>query len=182
MKSPDTLLRVANFAVERRPGPGPKFRPDPWASPGHAARALGMPDVRGADLPGLQVLHAVVVELAGCLLAGWPTGPTAQRLTDLARLSVARVTLKTSADGSLQPTLLWLDPTPTASLARKIVFELGAMQPGRLRRCARGPCDLLFYDTTRPNTRRWHADSPCGQRERQERFHAARGGIRAEGT
>ncbi|WP_414710672.1 CGNR zinc finger domain-containing protein [Pseudonocardia sp.] len=37
----------------------------------------------------------------------------------------------------------------------------------RLRRCARTACDLLFYDTTRSRTRRWHVEDPCGWRECQ---------------
>jgi hypothetical protein len=32
---------------------------------------------------------------------------------------------------------------------------------------------LLFYDSTKSRTRRWHAEDPCGRRERQ-RAHRMR--------
>jgi predicted RNA-binding Zn ribbon-like protein len=60
-----------------------------------------------------------------------------------------------------------------AALARRLIEELNALEPDRLRRCARPECDLLFYDTTRSRTRRWHAEDPCGWRERQ-RVHRLR--------
>jgi predicted RNA-binding Zn ribbon-like protein len=52
-------------------------------------------------------------------------------------------------------------------------MELAEIDPTRLRRCQRRECDLLFYDTTRSATRRWHAESPCGIRERQRRHRRA---------
>ncbi|HYB26212.1 MAG TPA: CGNR zinc finger domain-containing protein [Solirubrobacteraceae bacterium] len=36
--------------------------------------------------------------------------------------------------------------------------------------CERPECRLLFYGTTRSATQRWHAESPCGVRERQWRY------------
>jgi predicted RNA-binding Zn ribbon-like protein len=55
-----------------------------------------------------------------------------------------------------------------SGLARRLIEELAALEPNRLRRCARTACDLLFYDTTRSRTRRWHAEDPCGWRQRQQ--------------
>jgi predicted RNA-binding Zn ribbon-like protein len=60
-------------------------------------------------------------------------------------------------------------------LACRIVAELGRLEPARLRHCAREACDLLFYDTTRSRTQRWHSESPCGLRERQDRWRKATG-------
>jgi predicted RNA-binding Zn ribbon-like protein len=55
---------------------------------------------------------------------------------------------------------------PPASRAVGIVNELAS---GCLRQCQRKECDLLFFDTTRSRSQRWHAESPCGWLERQHR-------------
>jgi predicted RNA-binding Zn ribbon-like protein len=73
----------------------------------------------------------------------------------------------------LRARLEWSEPTPVATLARRIALELGEIDPRRLKRCERPACELVFYDTTRSATRRWHAESPCGSRERQRRRRAA---------
>jgi predicted RNA-binding Zn ribbon-like protein len=53
-----------------------------------------------------------------------------------------------------------------------VVRELSELEPSRLRRCARPECTLVFYDLTRSATQRWHAERPCGLRERQRRHRA----------
>ena len=74
---------------------------------------------------------------------------------------------------TLRAQLEWSEPTPAATLARKVALELGEIDVTRLKRCERPACNLVFYDTTRSGTQRWHAESPCGNRERQQRFRAA---------
>jgi predicted RNA-binding Zn ribbon-like protein len=90
----------------------------------------------------------------------------------LARGSAGRIELTAGPDGRLRQNLSWEDPSVSAGLARRLVGELAGLEPGRLRRCARSECDLLFYDTTRSRTQRWHAEDPCGWRERQRRHRA----------
>ncbi|MDQ6782700.1 MAG: CGNR zinc finger domain-containing protein [Actinomycetota bacterium] len=70
------------------------------------------------------------------------------------------------------PGLVWDDPSIAAGLARRLAEEVAAMEPNRLRRCARSECPLIFYDTTRSRTQRWHAEDPCGWRERQHHRRA----------
>ena len=167
--TPDTLLRLANLTVPRKPGPGPRIHPDPLARPDTAAEAIGLPRLDAAELDPLRDLHAATVELVDALLGGRPLTRPAARLTRLAAPSAATVRL----DEHLRTRLEWSEPTPTAALARQVVLELGELDPKRLKRCAHPPCDLVFYDTTRSGTRRWHAESPCGTRERQRRYRAA---------
>jgi len=93
---------------------------------------------------------------------------TAADLADLRRLQRASVR---AAEAILVGEAL--DCAELNALARHIIDELDALEPDRLRRCARPECDLLFYDTTRSCTRRWHAEDPCGWRERQ-RVHRQR--------
>jgi predicted RNA-binding Zn ribbon-like protein len=171
--TPDTLLRLANLTVPRKPGRGPRIYPDPLANRKAAAQALGIPRPDTGQLGTLRELHETSVELVEALLAGRPLARPAARLTKLAEPSAATVRLDVGAGQSLRTRLHWSEPTPAATLARQVALELGEIDPKRLKRCALPACDLLFYDTTRSGTRRWHAESPCGARERQRRHRAA---------
>jgi predicted RNA-binding Zn ribbon-like protein len=171
--TPDTLLGLANLTVPRRPGPGPTIRPDPLAAPSSAAQALGLQRVETSQLDGLRELHQTVVELIDCLLAGRSPARPARRLTKLAQPSTATARIQVRENLAFGAHLEWSDPTPVSMLARGIALELAEIDTSRLRRCDRPACNLVFYDTTRSGTRRWHAESPCGSRERQRRYRAA---------
>ena len=171
--TPDTLLRLANLTVPRKPGRGPTIYPDPLAGPAAAAQALGLPRLDTSQLGTLGELHKTIVELVDGLLSGRQVARPAARLTKLARLSVATVRLDVGDDQMLRARLEWSEPTPTAMLACRVALEVGEIDVKRLKRCERPACDLVFYDTTRSGTRRWHAESPCGARERQRRYRAA---------
>ena len=171
--TPHTLLRLANLTVPRRPGRGPRIYPDPLANPKTAAQALGLARLDSARLHTLRELHKTTVDLVDALLGGRPLARLAARLARLAEPSAATVRLNVGEGHSLHTELQWSEPTPTAMLARQVALELGEIDPQRLKRCALPACNLLFYDTTRPGTRRWHAESPCGTRERQRRHRAA---------
>jgi len=179
--SPDLLVRLANLNVARKPGRGATVHPDPLATTDGAADALGLAVTR-SDLDGLRQLQRVVVELVDRVLEGQVVKQQAARITALAQPSWARVQLEVPEGVGLGQRLEWTDPTLVAGLARSVVLELGAIERCRLRRCGRPECELVFYDTTRSNTRRWHAESPCGQRERQRRHRAARGLQRETGA
>ena len=97
----------------------------------------------------------------------------AARLTDLAQTSSATVRLDVGDHQALRAQLEWSEPTPSAGLARAVALELGEIDVARLKRCERPACNLVFYDKTRSGTQRWHAESPCGNRERQRRHRAA---------
>ena len=171
--TPDTLLRLANLTVPRKPGRGPRIYPDPLANRKTATEALGIPRLDTAQLRTLRELHTTSVELVDALLDGRALARPAARLTRLAEPSAATVRLDVGDGQSLRTRLQWSEPTPTATLARQVALELGEIDPKRLKRCALPGCDLIFYDTTRSGTRRWHAESPCGARERQRRYRAA---------
>jgi predicted RNA-binding Zn ribbon-like protein len=181
--TPDTLLSLANLTVARKPGRGPTIYPDPLASPATAMRALSLLRLSTSQLGGLRELHETVAQLVDSLLNGRSVARPAARLTELAQPSVATVRLGVSENRPLHARLEWSDPTPVASLARRVALELGEIDVTRLKRCERPPCNLVFYDTTRSGTRRWHAESPCGNRERQRRHRSAQHvGPRTEDT
>jgi predicted RNA-binding Zn ribbon-like protein len=137
-------------------------------------QALSLPRLGTSQLGALRELHKTVVQLVDNLLNGRSVARPAARLTELAQPSVATVRLGVSENRTLHARLEWSDPTIAATLARRVALELGEIDLTRLKRCERPPCDLVFYDTTRSGTRRWHADSPCGNRERQRRHRIVR--------
>lgn len=173
---PELLVRLANLEVARKPGRGPRLEPDPLANTGSAAGALGVELVSVQDLAALRELHRLVAELVARLLDGRRVNALARRLNGLAAPSAARTALAVIDGGRLRERLEWSDPTLVSGLARRVVHELGTVEPARLRRCARPECELVFYDMTKSKTQRWHAESPCGRRERQRRFREAHGG------
>jgi predicted RNA-binding Zn ribbon-like protein len=138
--------------------------------PGTAARQLA-PVVSGPvtadDLPALRLVQQAAADAAEALLTGAPVDTAA--VNALAGASRARIELAVGHDGRLRQFLAWQDPSIAARLARSLAGELAGLDPQRLRRCARPECDLVFYDTTRSRTQRWHAEDPCGWRERQRR-------------
>lgn len=175
--TPDTLLTLANLTVPRKPDRGPTVHPDPLANPTEAARTLGLPRLDTSQLPALRELHKTIVQLVNALISRRSVARPAARLTKLAQSSTATVRLDAGHDRDLRARLDWSDPTPAAALARRVALELAEIDLQRLRQCERSECNLFFYDTTRPGTQRWHAESPCGARERQRRYRASHAGA-----
>ena len=171
--TPDTLLTLANLTVPRKPDRGPTVHPDPLARADTAADALAIPPPDGSELAVLRELHETIIQLVDGLLSGGQVDGPAARLTELARPSVATVRLDAGEGQPLHVRLEWSETTAAATLARRAALELAEIDVTRLKRCERPACNLIFYDTTRSRTQRWHAESPCGNRERQRRYRAA---------
>ena len=107
-----------------------------------------------------------------------PEGPLERALGRSARPRCTAVECPATAAQALslarvRTRLEWSRATATAALARRVAVELGEIEVTRLKRCERAACNLVFYDTTRSRTQRRHAESPCGNRERQRRYRAA---------
>jgi hypothetical protein len=169
---PDVLVTLANLGRPRRPSgvgapvTGPVL-PD-VAGATRQLSGLAVGPVTGAGLSALRRLQAFAADAAVVILAGRMPDPAP--LNALASDSQARLRLVDSG-GALRQELLWDDGSGAAQLARRLIAELASLDSTRLRMCARPECTLLFYDTTRSRTRRWHAEDPCGWRERD---HARR--------
>jgi predicted RNA-binding Zn ribbon-like protein len=165
---PAALLLLANLGRPRKPSRAPAriaepVLPDAVAASRQLAGVVALP-VREADLPGLRDLQRFASRAAEALLEG--AVPEVGVLNDLASGSSAHVQITASSD-SLRQELAWHDVSVVGQLARRLIEELADLDPTRLRRCARQQCGLLFYDSTRSRTQRWHAEDPCGWRERQ---------------
>jgi predicted RNA-binding Zn ribbon-like protein len=165
---PQALLLLANLGRPRRPsGAAAPYAepilPDTTVASTQLAEVIDQP-VAAADLADLRRLQQASVHAADAILAGEPLD--CAELNALAAGSCARIELFVPA-GVARRQLFWTDASLASALARRLIEELNALEPNRFRRCARPECDLLFYDTTRSRTRRWHAEGPCGWRERQ---------------
>ena len=165
---------LANLGRPRRPsGAAAPYAepilPDATVASAQLAEVVDQP-VAAADLADLRRLQQAAVHAADAILAG--EALDSAEINALAADSTAHVELVVT-EGLPRRQLVWTDTSFAAALARRLVDELTALEPDRLRRCARPECDLLFYDTTRSRTRRWHAEDPCGWRERQ-RVHRQR--------
>jgi predicted RNA-binding Zn ribbon-like protein len=166
--TPVTLITLANLGRPRRPAgttaaAAEPVLPDPATATRQLAPLTAGP-VTEADLPSLRDVQRFAGQAAQALLGG--QAPDCDGLNSLAAASTACTELGVTG-GRLHARLVWRDATPGAGLARRLIEELAELDPGRLRCCARPACSLLFYDTTRSRTRRWHAENPCGWRERQ---------------
>jgi predicted RNA-binding Zn ribbon-like protein len=177
--NPQALLQLANLGRPRRPSGvaapyAEPILPDATVASAQLEEVVDQP-VAAADLADLRRLQRVAVHAADAMLTG--ETPDCAELNALAAGSTACIELVVN-DGIPRRQLIWTDTSLAAALARRLIEELNALEPDRLRRCARPECDLLFYDTTRSRTRRWHAEDPCGWRERQ-RFHRLRTSSRS---
>lgn len=172
--NPQLLLLLANLGRPRRPSgvaapSAEPILPDATVASAQLAEVVDQP-VAATDLADLRRLQRASVHAADAILAG--EALDCAEVNTLAAGSCARIELFVT-DGVPRRQLIWTDTSLAAALARRLIEELNALEPDRLRRCARPECDLLFYDTTRSRTRRWHAEDPCGWRERQ-RVHRLR--------
>ena len=130
--TPDTLVALANLTVPRKPDRGPTIRPDPLTSTATAANALGLSRLDATQLAALRELHLTIVQLVDGLLRAGPVAQPAARLAQLAQPSTARVRIDVGENRTLRPRLEWSDPTPVATLARRVALELAEIDIDRL--------------------------------------------------
>lgn len=170
---PEALVYMANVGRPRRPSGMryPVILPYPLADVDSANRALGhlvKNPFTEADLPIMRSLQQTVAEIAEALVSGHTPFPL-ESLNAMAMDVVGHLRLYSGEDNRLYASMVWHDNTSSAQLLVRILNELSQLDPRRFRTCARPECGMFFYDHTRSGTRLWHAESPCGWRERQRR-------------
>ena len=166
--TPQALLRLANLGRPRRPaGAAAPYSepvlPDAIVASSQLAGMVDQP-VAAVDLADLRRVQRAAVHAAEAILGDMALD--CAEINALAAESTAHTKLVLT-DGVPRRQLVWTDTSLATALARRLIDELSGLDPDRVQRCARPECDLLFYDTTRSRTRRWHAEDPCGWRERQ---------------
>ncbi len=165
------ILALANVARPRRDAADPA---DPFATPECAASFLqalgGRVPADDADRHACAQLAAEVSALAAAV-ARHTSLPEPTLINALAAQARGNRLLRRTHE-SLRVDTQWDAPTAASDLARRVIEEWEYLDPARLRECARPACTLVFYDTTRSGTQRWHAEDPCGWLERQARHRA----------
>ena len=168
------VVALANAQAARRPAHAPVALPHDALARADSAGELLEPFLDGPvtarDLGAVRALQRAVVAIVDALIDG--SRPRLEALNALAAREPALHALERQADGTLRTTLRPKRASAAATLLYAVIRGLGELEPSRLRRCARPECTLVFYDATRSATQRWHAERPCGLRERQRRHRA----------
>jgi predicted RNA-binding Zn ribbon-like protein len=170
------VVALANAQAARRPSHARSATVHDALADAASATELVEPFLGGSvdarELPAVRVVQRAVVAIVDALIDG--SEPPLEALNALAAREPAVYALERRPGGALGTTLRPQRASSAASLLIAVIRELGELEPSRLRRCARPECRLVFYDATRSATQRWHAERPCGLRERQRRHRAAR--------
>jgi predicted RNA-binding Zn ribbon-like protein len=165
------VVALANAQAERRPtGARAAVGQDELADAASASELLTPfldRPVDPRDLAGVRAVQQAVVAVVDALVG--ERQPPLQALNALAAQQPAIYTLTQGSDGQLHATPRPQRPSTTGALLLAVMRNLSELEPSRLRRCARSECRLVFYDTSRSATQRWHAERPCGIRARQQR-------------
>jgi predicted RNA-binding Zn ribbon-like protein len=168
------VVALANAQADRRPTHARiAARHDALADAASASELLkpfvGDP-VDAQELAAVRTLQRAVVAIVDALIDG--SQPPLEALNALAAQKPAIYALDRRPDGKLHTTLRPKRASAAATLLVAAIREFSELEPSRLRRCSRPECRLVFYDVTRSATQRWHAERPCGLRERQRRHRA----------
>jgi predicted RNA-binding Zn ribbon-like protein len=164
------VVALANAQAARRPPrAAAAIEHDALADADAASELVKLP-VDAQSLASVRAVQRAVVAIVDALIDG--TRPPLEALNALASRTPVIRALEPQPNGTLRTTLRPMRATVTATLLVEVIRELGELEPTRLRRCARPECTLVFYDLTRSATQRWHAERPCGLRERQRRHRS----------
>ena len=168
------VVALANAQAARRPTDAPVAVPHDALADAASASELLAPflgrSVDARELAVVRALQRAVVAIVDALIDG--SQPPLEALNALAAREPAIYALEPQPDGKLRTTPRPKRPSAAATLLIAVIRELSELEPSRLRRCARPECRLVLYDVTRSATQRWHAERPCGLRERQRRHRA----------
>jgi predicted RNA-binding Zn ribbon-like protein len=168
------VVALANAQAARRPTHAPVAVSHDALADAAGASELLEPfldaPVDAQELAAVRAVQRAVVAIVDALIDG--SQPPLEALNALAAEEPANYALERHPDGRLRATLRPKRASAAAALLVAAIRELGELEPARLRRCARPECTLVFYDATRSATQRWHAERPCGLRERQRRHRA----------
>jgi predicted RNA-binding Zn ribbon-like protein len=168
------VVAFANAQADRRPTHARTAAPyDALANAASASELLGPFLGRSVDpheLAAVRALQRAVVAIVDALIDG--SRPPLEAFNALAAREPAIYALEREPNGKLHTSLHPKRASAAATLLIEVIRELSELEPSRLRRCARPECTLVFYDATRSATQRWHAERPCGLRERQRRHRA----------
>ena len=169
------VVALANARAPRRPTHARTAMPHDALADAASTSELLEPFLDAAvdtrELAAVAALQRAVLAIVDALIDG--SRPPLEALNALAVGEPAIYALERRPGGKLHARLRPKRASAAATLLVAAIRELSELEPSRLRRCARPECTLVFYDVTRSATQRWHAERPCGLRERQRRHRGA---------
>jgi predicted RNA-binding Zn ribbon-like protein len=149
------------------------------SSPSELSRWLSLSPLNVPRVPLTEIELADAIRLRTSIWAvaqsllneDVPRAADVRRLNAEARRSA--LVRELSADGKA---LRWYRPNVAAALATiaqdAILLFGDAQQRARLRRCENSGCRVVFYDDSRPGSRRWCAANRCGDRIRAREYRS----------
>jgi predicted RNA-binding Zn ribbon-like protein len=169
------VVALANARADRRPTHARAVVQHDALADAAGARELlapflDAPAIHERELAAVRAVQRAVLAIADALIEG--SDPPLEQLNELAAREPSIYAVERQPGGRLRTTVHPMRASAVATLLVSVIGELGEIEPSRLRRCARPECRLVFYDITRSATQRWHAERPCGLRERQRRHRA----------
>lgn len=124
----------------------------------------GMPVSRRPNSDDLEQFKQLREAIFGALsraIAGEPLTPTQIRIIN-ANASFGPYQPFLNSSGTIRFKHDGTGYESARSVIARDAMELLALQDDRLRVCARPDCALLFYDSSRPGSRKWCAAERCG--------------------
>jgi predicted RNA-binding Zn ribbon-like protein len=150
-------------------------------SPSELSRWLALSPL---NLPRISVTTVELADAIGLRASIWRVAQSmlneaVPRAADIRRLNTearhSALVRQLSADGT---SLRWHRPNVAAALATiaqdAILLFGDTLQRARLRRCENSGCRVVFYDDSRPGSRRWCAPNRCGDRIRAREYRSRR--------
>ena len=157
-------------------GEGWRARWESWSEPSDLAdwftwSSLRLADV-GVSCADLGAAKSLREELLGVFDAAVAGRPLPAGSVAAVNAAAARPPLVPQLVGDGDSS--WKSQTVTAALSTisRDAIELVAAGDGRLRQCANPRCFIMFYDDSRPGTRRWCQPNRCGDRLRAQAYRA----------
>jgi predicted RNA-binding Zn ribbon-like protein len=128
--------------------------------------------VTATDLEDAKALRGAIWRIAAAVLdEASPSASDVRRVN--AQVRVPGLVRALAGDAKSAE---WYRPTIAAALAtiaQDAVTLFGdAQQRSRLRRCENAECRVVFYDDSRPGSRRWCFPNRCGDRIRAREYRA----------
>ncbi|MBL5975259.1 MAG: zf-CGNR multi-domain protein [Candidatus Leucobacter sulfamidivorax] len=130
-------------------------------------------DAEADELSGAKELRSAITRIARAHADG--AAPDPEQI-DVLNSWAARPDIAPALGGGTVTPVQASTAQALATIARDAV-DVFSRDSDRIRRCASQDCDLVFFDGSRPNSRRWCSMQHCGNRAKV-RAHRQRAAVR----
>lgn len=135
--------------------------------------AAGMPT--GDELEDARRLREAIYLAAVAVIGGRSIASTDLQVINRAAASAVPAP-RLTAGGTSELDVPVATFAPILSMVARDAIDVLSQGDGRLRRCADEWCSLVFYDESRPGSRRWCSTTRCGNRANTKAYRTRQGG------